>query len=241
MQGVTRKQSAEALEALDKATEAVRAHFPKLLYGDIYISKTLPGSHRGTVAQYVPATDVVYLSTKARGTVGDVRALCHEFGHRYQHRFWDDRSQWEAFRDLSLEHRLPVFETFDRKRRERVADEILDVVHARRESRADPPSSPEKNLWIKHLFKTRRQDELWQLTQNALAGGPAEERALRQALAEPPSGDVRIEVGVEATKPILVTPYGGTNPSENFCEAFSFYVLGMPLPEPIQVIMKDLR
>lgn len=240
MPGVTQKQTAEALEALDKASDLIRAHFPKCLYGTVYISKSLPkGGHTGPVATYIMDTDTIHLSTRTQETVGDVHAICHELGHRYEHRFWDNDAQRDSFRNLSMGGRKDILTLFDRKRREGAADDLIKIVHERKAGRSKE-NSPDLDLWLGHLLQ-KDTHHFQTVAKAAMSGGPKEEAALWAEVAAPLSGDVGVVSGTETIEPIAVTPYGRKAWTENFAEAFAFFVMGRPLPPSIQLIMEELR
>jgi len=230
MPGVSRRQVAEALEALDAADRLIRPKFPQLLYGKVFVS---PSVAKG-VASYVFEDDIIYLSTKTRKTVGDVHAICHELGHRFEHRFWRDTKQRDAFRRLSTETEYESIE-FDAKLREQMADEFLALSLARMKGQS-LTQSPLLLQWLNHRmhedFRTLRD-----LSQRLLQGEDVE-RDLRAAIKGPK--DVTLRTDKVVRDPVAVTPYGRKNWQENFCEAFALYVSGSQLPPSVTTILDEL-
>ena len=236
MAGVRQADMADVLKALDQATKVLQAKFPKLLYGDVYVAKTLNQGF-GAVARYMPSSDVVILSLKAKGSVGDIHAICHEFGHRYDRKFWKDKASRSKFGELSSN---PEYETirYDAKLRKNMADEYIEALHAKMAGRSKAYSSL-LMAWIGHLMK-KSMLKLRDLSQQALRGSDKAESAL-QKLIEGKGAPVDVATDKEVRGRLSVTPYGAKNVSENFAEAFAYYVLGKPLPAEIAEIMDKLR
>jgi hypothetical protein len=177
MPGVSKKQLEDALAALDKAATATRSKFPKVLYGKVAIAKSL----KGGVATYVYEGDFVNLSVRAKATVGDVYALCHEFGHRFHQKFWRDTAQKNAFMKLSNE---PLYETlsFDQKLRDNLAEEFLGILHDRMAGRPTKPQSELLGTWLTHLMQ-KQLGPMREASQQAQQGDTKAEERLRGLIA----------------------------------------------------------
>lgn len=230
MPGVTSKQIAEALEALDSADKLIRPKFPQVLYGKVYISLSVASG----VASYIANGDNIYLSTKTRKTVGDVHAICHELGHRFEHKFWRNSQQRDAFRQLSTESEYETIE-YDTKLREQMADEFINITLARMKGQ-NHTQSPLLLQWLNHRMEKDFQS-LRNLSQRLLQGEDVEQE-LRLAIKGPK--DVTLKTDKVLREPIAVTPYGRKSWKENFSEAFALYVRGSPLPPTVAVILDDL-
>jgi len=232
MPGVSKAKLGDCLEALDKAAEVIRRKFPELLYGKVYVAKTVANG----VANYVP--DTIQLSLRASKTVGDVYALCHEFGHRYELKFWKDKPAREAFWKLSLE---PVYETlvFDRGTRAKLADEFLEIAEAKLAGK----SQTQSKLLSQYLDVLLRKNgpKLRDLSQAFLKdASEINRKTMWEGFALPSSEDLKVVTDKVLREPIAVTPYGAKNWRENFAEAFAHYVLGMPLVPEVAAIMEKL-
>ena len=226
--GVTKKAMNTALAALDKVTAALKTKFPQVLYGTIYMS-TKVGGH-WTAAQYSVKDDVIYLSPK-HISLGDndEGAIAHEFGHRYDHKFID-KDLRKQFTDLSLygERKLLVF---DEDLRKKVAEEVLTIVKMRNLG-IKVPGSEEVSAWL----HTPGMSSVAQKV-TAFGAGRLSEEEFRAFLVG--TKDATVDLGMKATN--AVTPYGATSPSENFAEAFSFYALGKEFPEPLRLLLEQMR
>lgn len=236
MAGVRRKDVDEVLEALDKATKVVQAKFPKLLYGDVYIAKTLSRGF-GSLARYMPSSDTLIVSLKARGAIGDVYAICHELGHRYDRKFWKNKDSRSRFWGLSTNPKYEVIE-YDAKLRKDMADEFIDAIHARMGGKPMSYSSM-LTTWMGHLMG-KHATKLRDLTQKALKGNSDAEGQIRKII-EGKGKPVEVQTDKEIRGPLHVTTYGAKNVSENFAEAFAHYVLGKQLPAEIAEVMGRLR
>lgn len=232
--GVTRPQVEEALGALDAASKTLRSKFPKLLYGKVYITKNLPNGH-STVAKYMEDGDVVYLSLKAKGTTGDVYALCHEFGHRYHRKFWKDKKQREEFNRLSTSSEYGQI-VFDAALRKKLADEFMGTIEDRKAGRQSKVSEL-LSRWLDHQM-SRNLEKLRPLSLRAIKGDEDAARELRSLMAG--DKDVTVKTQEVIRPPLHVTTYGGKSPDENFAEAFTYFVLGKSLPAEIGAIMAAL-
>jgi hypothetical protein len=238
MKGVSKKALEESLAALDEAAKLIRRKFPQVLYGRVFVSKSL-GKH---AASYVHSTDSIQLSLRARKTLGDIDALCHEFGHRYEHKFFKNRVLRSRFWELST---TPKFENleFDKTLRAHLADEFIAMADRMREGRpvqnseilmqwtvyfTSGPSSVLANLqgltrkYVSDKVDSARQD-LWDAV----------------ALPEE-SGILTVNTKKVIQEPLAVTSYGATKPTENFAEAFSHYVMGKPLHPEFAAILEAL-
>jgi len=235
MPGVSGPKMKDCLEALDKAAEAIRPKFSQLLYGKVYINRTVSGG----VASYVAGQDTIQLGLRASKTVGDVRSLCHEFGHRYAHKFWKDKGQRDAFWALSVN---PVYDTivFDKVTRAKLADEFLAIAEAQAQGKKVIQSDL-LTRYLKYLIH-KNGPKLRDLSQEFLKD-PSEtnRKALRDGMALSSEADITIRTDKIIREPIAVTPYAKKGWLENFAEAFSLYMLGESLPPEVTEIMKELR
>lgn len=92
----------EALKTLDRASAKVKAKFPKVLYGKVYVTRGVKSSyHRGSdrAGSYVPDSDSINLSLYATPDRDSVMTLIHELGHRYHTKFLKYGSK-EAFKRI---------------------------------------------------------------------------------------------------------------------------------------------
>lgn len=230
--GLTQSDVNGALEALDAAADKIRDKFPQVLYGTIFLSPHL-GSKRA--ASYVFAEDNIQLDVHARKRFSDMQTLIHEFGHRFDHKFFKNKELRERFARLSVEK---VVETirYDEKLRRAVAEEALQFAKAKKDGGVMPNMSDDLARWIKSprgvgsYIKT--------VMTNYLSGKFDEQKVISAVMGHL---DQDVETGKLLHAPLHVTPYGGTNPRENFAEAFAFYVLGLDMPAELADIMAQLH
>jgi hypothetical protein len=239
MKGVSSKDIDACLGALDKAAGFIRLKFPQVLYGKVYLGKAVGG--HGTAAQYVSAHDTVSLSTRASATVGDVHALCHELGHRFYHKFWKNKEQRELFWKLSVE---PVYETvdFDKPTRAKLADEFISNSEQMRTG-GRPPTSALLGDWIDEL--KRRPEILREVTTLGKKFTWEKDDSVKDklwvALALPSELTITVRTDKVVREPLSVSSYGKKGGwTENFAEAFAFYVMGKALPAEISAIMDNI-
>lgn len=232
--GVTGPAVRSCLDALDRAYKVIQPKFPEVLYGRVYVVKNLSG--HATVASYQESGDVVYLSLKAKGSVGDVYALCHELGHRYFFKFWKDKAQRAEFMRLSTtaEYREIVF---DRGVRQAIATEYIDVARARRDGEPQPTPSELFLLWMSETHGTPAGTAARKLGVQLVKGEDVE-AALHDAIVGGKDFTVRTRDIVR--EPEYVTTYGRKSWVENFAEAFAHQVLGMKMPPGVAAIMGSL-
>jgi len=236
MPGVSRAGMDGALTALDSATEALSRKFPQVLYGKIFVTPTLPKAT--SVAQYTNDKDVIYLSLKAKNTIGDVFSLIHEFGHRYQHKFWTDQESRMAFMLLSTSEAYETV-TVTPEEKAKWADELIRQLEARRENKPGIPNSPGLDSYMDALIQgAGTYFKITKLLRDAVEAGPAGYKTFKEGFLQLGPWSYHTQKVVQ--KPIHVTPYGATAWTENFSEAFAMYNLGKELPEPIKKIMDKL-
>lgn len=231
--GVSKAQVQDVLAALDEVSRAVHSKFPNLLYGKVFITKVLPKSHLA-LASYVD--DVLYISTKAKDDVGSVYALCHELGHRFEKKFWSNKSQRARFMELSTASEYESID-FNSKLRKQLTEEFLESLHDRAAGR--PVKAPSYSL--SQLLKERMADDLAamrSLSVKAIQGDSKAEVELA-ALVEG-SRDLTVKTDKIIRGPLLVTSYGAKSWVENFAEAFAHLVLGKTLPPEIAEVMNQL-
>jgi hypothetical protein len=235
MPGVTRAAMEGAIEALDTAAGFIKRKFPQVVYGKVFVSPRLAHG----VAQYVPEGDRVYLSLQAKDTTGDVHAICHEFGHRYYHRFWKDRDARSLFWRLSEDSVYEVLE-FPPPKKEELAREMIEQVHAWQAGKK-VPLSPDMDRYMRHINQdSGAREELREYAQAALKGGTKEEKLLTEAFVRLGPDEIKTDKVIRS--PLAVTPYAAQKGwTENFAESFAFYVMGKTLPPEIQAIMEGLK
>lgn len=228
MPGLTKLQIKSALEALDAASEKLRAKFPKVLYGNVYLSNTLK---KGVAAWYVASEDKFYLNVAAKKRFDDVYTIIHELGHRHDAKFLS-RDGRKKIWDLSTRK---VFEkiTFDAKLREQVADEAVGLAKAKAQGKPLTAPSPELVAWLKAPDGPNNPRELT----TKFLNGTIDEKQLHDAMKGTKDAEVQTEKLLHG--PLAVTPYGATKPTENYAEAFAHYVLGMGMPQEFVEILAD--
>lgn len=230
--GVTRAEADKALAAFDAATSQVRAHFPQVLYGDVYLATTLAKSGPYTPsASYSPHSDTIQLSVRAQRRFDDVYTIIHELGHRYGFKFAEGTPAYREFTALSMRR---VWETilFDKKLRSAAAAELAQAAIDRQQGRPFRKLSPEAELWAK-----QPDVDVKKSISEFLAGKIGEDR-LREQLAG--HKDVEAMTGKLLHGPLAVTPYGATKVTENFAEAFAHFILRMPMPAEFQVLLQQM-
>jgi hypothetical protein len=239
MKGVSSKNIDDCLGALDKASGFIRAKFPQVLYGKVYLGTSV-GRGYGSVAQYVADHDTVSLSIRTSTTVGDVHAICHELGHRFFHKFWKNKEQRDAFYLLSVDSQYETVD-FDKATREKLADEFISNSEKMREG-GKPPTSDLLGTWITEL---KRRPEIREIIALGKKFTWEKDDSVREklwsALALSSMPDViAVQTDKKVRGPLAVTPYGGKDWKENFAEAFAFYAMGKPLPPEIASIFDAL-
>ena len=235
MKGVTAKALDESIVALDTAAKFLSRKFPQVVYGKVFVSPKLSGTN--AMAKYTEVDDVVYLSVKARGIYGDVHDIVHEFGHRYFSKFWLDKSAREVFRKLSLDTVYEVI-SYPPDVKQSLAKELLSTVRARKGGKPLPPTSASFDTYLGYILGGPDGRDLMDASKAAVAGGPKEAKSMVDLFIRVVPDKVTTDKVL--SKPLAVTPYGGTSWTENFAEAFAHYVLGKPLPVEIQAIMDAL-
>jgi len=239
MKGVSSKDIEDCLGALDKAVGFIRAKFPQVLYGKVFLGTSV-GRGYGSVALYVADHDTVSLSTRTSVTVGDVHAICHELGHRFFHKFWKNKEQRDAFYHLSVDSQYETVD-FDKAIREKMADEFISNSEKMREG-GRPPTSDLLGTWITEL---KRRPEIREVVALGKKFTWEKDDSVREKLwaalslsSEP--GVITVRTDKMVRGPLAVTPYGGKDWRENFAEAFAFYVMGKSIPPEISSILDSL-
>lgn len=240
LRGVSQKDVDTCLSALDKAAMFLRAKFPQVLYGKVYLNTSVGKGFRA-VALYSSGHDTLALSTRTSSTVGDVHAICHELGHRYFEKFWKNKEQKDDFRRLSTESQYEFLE-FDKPTRANLADEFISNAEAMREG-ARPPVSDLLGAWITELKKRPEALREVQTLGKKFTYDKDDSvgEKLWEALALPNEGTIRNRTEKILRPPLAVTPYGAKAWTENFAEAFALYVMGKPLPAEIAALMERLK
>ena len=226
--GLTRKQIDGALAALDEAASKIRPKFPQVLYGKIFLSKHLK---RRVAAWYESASDGLALNVAAKKRFNDVYTIIHELGHRHEAKFLK-RDAKQRYWELSTQK---VYETieFDEALRERMAQEVVSAAKEVAIGQRPPKMSDELVMWLKSPYPHERGD-IPKLTSTYLKG-KLDEKEL--ALAVKGKRNESLITGKVLHGPLSVTPYGATNPRENYAEGFAHYVLGLDLPAELASII----
>lgn len=239
VKGVSNRTLKTCLQALDRAVEHIRPHFPQVLYGKVYFGTSV-GRGYSNVAIYIPALDTISISTRASNTVGDVHAICHELGHRYERRFFKDKGLWREFRRLSTEPTYQDIE-FDAPTRKKLADELVYLLEQTRSGAKASSGSDLLGHWLKEVTQRPGGHQVGQMSkQFTWDQDDTVKEKLWSAVALPTEPTVRIQTDQVIKPPLAVTPYGQKSSSENFAEAFALYVMGKPLPDEIAVIMRQI-
>jgi hypothetical protein len=231
MPGVSKAETDAALEALAEAAGKIRSRFPEVLYGMVYFSTHLGAK---TAAHYVGADDTVHLSVRARKRFSDVYTIIHEFGHRYDAKFFKDATLRKEFWSLSTRKEFEKV-VFHAALRKQVAEEALAMVKARQNGTKMPTLSNEAMLWFSSSPVTGI--DIRKETSAYLAGKLTDEAFITQAMGHK---DVEIQTDKLLHGPLAVTPYGATKPTENFAEAFAHHVLGMSMPREFEDLFAKL-
>jgi hypothetical protein len=233
MPGVSKANAAKALECLEAAANSLRGFPAALLSCKVFITKSLGGR---TNASYFPDKDVVYLSLKATRSAEDVGTIIHEFGHRYDYRFWKDLETRRRFVELSTEPVYKVLEITPQMKRAEAEQQLRVVQSVRKGGKAT--STPLMGKILDVIERTPPWVELGKLVRAAVKDPTLDATLVAEIIPLLPDTLPTKEV---LRAPIAVTPYGGTSVKENFAEAFKHFVLGRPLHPEIQEIMENLR
>jgi len=220
--GVTGSRLKDSLAALDTATDLLRHSFPQVLYGTVFLSRTVAHGK----AQYVSSSDVLYLAMTARDSVGDVHALCHEFGHRFEHLFWKDRAARDAFARLvnePLQEDVPIPDV------DKVVEALLDQVDRSRQGKStSTPAVVTRYLTEVGASRLRDlQEAVWSYRSSEISAA-----AFRQEFYRIMPTTIRHMT----REPLFVTPYAkGKGLTENFAEAFAYLVEGRESEIPVEL------
>lgn len=239
MKGVSSRDIDDCLAALDKAAMHIRLKFSQILYGKVFLGKSV-GKGFGNVAIYVADHDTISLSVRTKETVGDVHAICHELGHRFFHKFWKNKDQRNRFWELSVN---PVYEKidFDKATRAKLADEFISNSEKIREGQK-PPNSDLLGIWINELKRRPGIQDLVSLGRKfTFEKDDSAKEPLWDLLALPGEPTISVMTDRILREPLVVSDYAKrTNWMENFAEAFAFYVMGKPLPAEITDLFKTI-
>jgi len=228
--GVTQRQVADSLAALDTATNHIRQHFPSVLYGNIYLAKHL---QKNTAAWYAEDQDALSVNVAAKKRHGDVFTICHELGHRHAAKFLAPDLK-KQFWHLSTTKTYETIE-FNSELREKVAKEGVALAVAKMRGAHLSPMSRELEVWCAHGSPLERPGAATTKFLNLQIG----ESELHEILKG--RKDVVVETGKVLANPLHVTPYGATNPGENYADAFAKFCLGEDLPPAISEILSKAR
>jgi len=228
MPGLTKLQVNSALEALDSASAKLRASFPKVLYGNVYLSNTLK---KNVAAWYVSTEDKFYLNVAAKKRFDDVYTIIHELGHRHDTKFLSKEGRKKIW-ELSTRK---VYEklTFDAKLREQVADEAVTLAKAKAQGKPLTAPSPELVAWLKSPDGPNNPRELTTKFLNL----QITEKELHSEMNG--TKDAVVTTDKVLHGPLAVTPYGAKSPTENYAEAFAHYALGMAMPQEFVEVLAD--
>lgn len=233
----------EALKVLDDAADKIRPKFPKVLYGKVFVRQDVNGNEAGAYS----AGDCITLSLYARPTRSSIHTLIHEFGHRYHTMFIDGdiRDKFielSTIGDVRLEH-FPLAE------RREFAEEWLKCVRAwiAGESFNATGRMSERHKLYQEGFMARdgefdtERRKMSQLRHRVDDGDESAVPAFLDAYAMAQyGGNLGVKTNPKAA-PLSASEYGATSWKENFAESFLAFVLGTPLPEPLERLMRALR
>lgn len=225
MPGVLKKEADSALEALDDAAEKIRAKFPQVLYGKVYLSTHLS---KTTSAHYIYTDDTIHVSVRARRRFSDIYTIIHELGHRFDHKFLKDdlRKEYWALSTQKVYEKV----LYDDKLRSEIADEAVQIAKDRKEGKPFLGMSDDLERWAKFREVKRPMADF--------LSGKLDEKGLHAAIKG--SQDENLMTGKILHGPISVTPYGATKPTENFAEGFAHFVLGMDMPPELAEILAKI-
>jgi len=226
--GLTKAEIDGALSVLDAAVEKIRPKFSKVLYGKVYLSKHLK---RGVAAWYDETSDSLSLNVAAKKRFDDVFTVIHELGHRHEKRFLN-RENRTKFWDLSTRKTYEVIE-FDAKLRGQMADEVVAMAKAKGAGHPMPAMSDTLVWWLKSPHPTGHIPK----TTTKFLKGEIDEKALHAAVMG--KHDAQVQTDKVLSGPLHVTPYGATNPGENYADGFAHFVLGKDMPAPLAAILAD--
>lgn len=230
----------ESLATLDKVADLIRPKFPEVLYGKVYVRRFPNGNVAGA---YVYATDIIHLSLYITPTRGSIQTLIHEFGHRYHARFIKGDLR-DKFIELSTVGDVRK-EVFSVSEREKIADELIALfAEHRKENYPDPKSFLSERA---RLFSDNYPREEYKRVAVPLVhrfrdeGDDSVVGALRKAEGRLQyGGDLEVIIDEKSIHPLYASDYGRESWQENFAESFLAFVLGRPLPEPIEKLMRSL-
>lgn len=229
-EGLDQEAVTPVLQALDKASEAIRRRFgSEVLYGDVAVVRKVKLGET-FYASYNETQDRIELSIEAEGDGKSVHALVHEFGHRYESKRLPRELRDEFKRLISGG---PVFRTFTYAERKRIAgmyrQALLDETYIEDDlydswlNAEDRPNKDRANSLASKFFdgEVSVLDDLVQ--DFAALRGP---------------GEVTIQVAYR--EPLRVSGYAAGDWHENFAEAFAYVALGRALPQDIATFMRKL-
>lgn len=234
----------DALKVLDEAAEKIRARFPKVLYGKVFVRSDVKGNVAGS---YADAGDFITLSMYARPDRSSIHTLIHEFGHRYHTRFIDGDAR-DRFIELSTVGDVRI-EHFSLSERRKFAEERLACERAwiaGEDFNANARTSERHKLYSagfasrdgEFASEWRKvvglKDRLWDGDESVV---PAylDAYAMTQY-----GGNLGVKTNPKA-EPLAASEYGRTSWKENFAESFLAFVLGLPLPDALERFMRGLR
>jgi hypothetical protein len=227
--GVPKAYVDQALEALDAAADKIRPKFPQVLYGKVFLGTSLG---KGIAAHYVESLDQVQLNVAARKRFDNVYTIIHEFGHRFDAKFFKNAELRNEFNRLSTVKEYEVIH-YDAKLRKQCADEVVSIATARLLGKPVPKMSSVLEAWLK---SPNGPTNIRKVMQDFLNYIVDEKKVHAEAMG---SKDVDVMTDKVLHEPLQVTPYGGKNVTENFAEAFAHYVLGMKMqPEFVTILEK---
>jgi hypothetical protein len=233
----------EAFALLDAVSSKLRGKFPDVLYGKVYVRRKLVArdmdafSRASQGGTYDRKSDTVTISIEALGSMDNVGALIHEFGHRYEHKFLNGPKK-DLFIELSTVGEVRR-ESFSLSERKQFVEDAMAMLQ---------PSNPDFRLFnmsdrANDWFVSHPENKkLWDLV-NAIED--RKDFSLVEEFRETlgmfgKSGDVELVISDYGRKPLHASSYGATKWTENFAETFRLFVTGGQLPEPLERFMRDL-
>jgi hypothetical protein len=226
--GLTKKQIDGALAALDEAADKIRPKFSKVLYGKVYLTAHLK---KNTAAWYSQDTDSLAINVKSSKRFSDVFTITHELGHRHEAKFLSQGSKTKYW-NLSMRKEFESIE-FDAKLRKQIADEAVSMAVQKIRGQPVPKLSDLLVLWLKSPHPTGDIPK----TVTKFLNLQISEEDLHKAVMG--KGDAKVMTDKVLHGPLHVTPYGGTNPRENYADGFAHFCLGMDMPPELAEILAE--
>lgn len=212
----------EVAEVVEKAAQLMRGiGLGHVCYGEVLVSNTV-SSKSNVLAFYLVEKDEVFVRANLKGKqVDTVRTMCHELGHRLEHKFLKDRA-----RDIAVLYRRMSNDDHTMMR-----DEIRRIMD-------DPNLKPKVGDELVSNGKVYVIDG-YDVNRNA-------QFIVKLYKKDEPTAKAHISLlgyaeikGLLSTSGKFITPYAKKSPSENFAEMIAFHAMGK-LPGPLVEMLEPL-